>query len=278
MRRDISGLGPVQVLLCLALLSTVGLSPGCPVAASLIAGTGIGLTPTAIVVQMPEERQSITQPKGHRMAAILLRKDRAIVPLRALVAFLAPAGKQVTLPQRLIGVATGPGSIAILMIAGRYLLNPFVRPSGPRPWDNSGTGPVQCRGLHPPQDDRHLRHRPPVPRVPPKGAEVDGWHRAANLPLCPMALRWPWAFSPPKGIAVLPAIIILSMALTPLFVMLHVRHGPKPDTSAKGMARPQDEGAHVMLIGLGRVSQIVSQTLFARAHSIITIDTEPDMI
>jgi len=72
--------------------------------------------------------------------------------------------------------------------------------------------------------------------------------------------------------------VIVSVALTPLFVMLHVRYGPKPDTSAKGMAPPQDEGAHVELLDFGRLGQIVNQTLTARGWSITTIDTEPDLI
>ena len=79
------------------LLWTVGLSLGYPLAASLIAGTGFVLTSTAIVMQMLEERGAINQPKGRRIVAILLLEDLAIVPLLALVAFLAPGGEEVTL-------------------------------------------------------------------------------------------------------------------------------------------------------------------------------------
>ena len=82
----------------------------------------------------------------------------------------------------------------------------------------------------------------------------------------------------PEGSAMLTAIIILSMALTPLFVGLQGRFGPQPGSSAEGLAGPQDEGAHVVLVGFGRVGQIVSQTLFARGWSMTTIDTDPSMI
>ena len=77
---------------------------GYPLAPSLIAGTGFVLTSTAIVMQMLEERGAINQPKGRRIIAILLLEDLAIVPLLALVAFLAPGGEAVTL-----GAAAGRG-------------------------------------------------------------------------------------------------------------------------------------------------------------------------
>ena len=50
------------------------------------------LTSTAIVMQMLEERGETSTPKGQRIVSILLLEDLAIVPLLALVAFLAPGG------------------------------------------------------------------------------------------------------------------------------------------------------------------------------------------
>ena len=125
MRRDIFGLGLAQVLLSMALLSLVGLSLGYPFAPALIAGTGFVLTSTAIVMQMLEERGDISAPKGQRIVSILLLEDLAIVPLLALVAFLAPGGEALTLADRATGVAMGVGAIAVLILAGRYLLNPL---------------------------------------------------------------------------------------------------------------------------------------------------------
>ena len=121
MRRDIFGLGLVQVLVCMGLLWTVGLSLGYPVATSLIAGTGFVLTSTAIVMQLLDERGAMTLPPGQRIVAILLLEDLAIVPLLALVAFLAPGAAEVTLADRLTGVAIGLCAIAALVLAGRCL-------------------------------------------------------------------------------------------------------------------------------------------------------------
>ena len=127
MRGEIFGLGIAQVGLCMLLLWTVGLSLGYPLAPSLISGTGFVLTSTAIVMQMLEERGAINQPKGRRIIAILLLEDLAIVPLLALVAFLAPGGEETTLADRLVSVAIGLAAIAALVAAGRWLLSPFFR-------------------------------------------------------------------------------------------------------------------------------------------------------
>lgn len=127
MRREIFGLGALQVGVCGVLLTGVGLLGGFSVAQSFVAGAGFVLTSTAIVMQLLEERGEIGVPKGQRMVSILLLEDLAIVPLLALVAFLAPGGAETTLSERLSEIAIGVGAIVGLILAGRYLLNPFFR-------------------------------------------------------------------------------------------------------------------------------------------------------
>lgn len=127
MRGEIFGLGLLQVALCIGLLTCVGLTLGYSVPQSFVAGTGFVLTSTAIVMQMLEERRAMGLPKGRRIVAILLLEDLAIVPLLALVAFLAPGGENATLTSRLTGVAIGLASILGLIVAGRYLLDPLFR-------------------------------------------------------------------------------------------------------------------------------------------------------
>ena len=127
MRGEIFGLGALQVCLAIFTLVWVGIALGYPVAASFVSGTGFVLTSTAIVMQMLQERGEMAQPKGRRMIAILLFEDLAIVPLLAIVAFLAPGAAEATLADRLQGVAIGLGAIAALVVAGRYLLDPMFR-------------------------------------------------------------------------------------------------------------------------------------------------------
>jgi glutathione-regulated potassium-efflux system protein KefB len=130
LRREIFGLGALQVGVCAVLLTMAGLAGGFPVAASFVAGAGFVLTSTAIVMQSLEERGEIATPKGQRIVSILLLEDLAIVPLLAAVAFLAPVqanAGSTGLSGRLVEVGIGIASIVALVLAGRYLLNPLFR-------------------------------------------------------------------------------------------------------------------------------------------------------
>lgn len=127
MRGEIFGLGALQVCLAIFVLIWVGIALGYPTSASFVAGTGFVLTSTAIVMQMLQERGELAQPKGRRIIAILLFEDLAIVPLLVIVAFLAPGAAEATLADRLQSVAIGLGAIAVLVLAGRYFLDPIFR-------------------------------------------------------------------------------------------------------------------------------------------------------
>ncbi len=127
MRKDIFGLGALQVLGCIAALMAVGLAFGQSAPVAFVAGTGFVLTSTAIVMQMLQERNHLHTPKGQRIVSILLFEDLAIVPLLAIVALLAPQGEAVTFTERLQSLGIGFAALAALVVAGRYLLNPFFR-------------------------------------------------------------------------------------------------------------------------------------------------------
>ncbi|OJU02558.1 MAG: potassium transporter [Rhizobium sp. 63-7] len=127
MRKDIFGLGALQVLSCIVGLTGVGMAFGFSPIVAFVAGTGFVLTSTAIVMQMLQERGAISALKGQRIVSILLFEDLAIVPLLALVAFLGSGGETVTVTERLISGAIALGAIVALVLAGRYLLNPLFR-------------------------------------------------------------------------------------------------------------------------------------------------------
>ncbi|HEV7369496.1 monovalent cation:proton antiporter-2 (CPA2) family protein, partial [Arenibaculum sp.] len=125
MRRDIFALGSAQILLCGAALAlyplfALGLGPG----AALVAGLGLALSSTAIVMQVLEERGEMRTVHGRRSFAILLMQDLAIVPLLAFVVFLAPGGDGDGTPVWL-SVAGIVAAVAAVVAAGRWLLNPL---------------------------------------------------------------------------------------------------------------------------------------------------------
>ena len=127
LRKSIFGLGALQVGVCALLLTGLGIATGFPVAQSFVAGAGFVLTSTAIVMQLLEERGEIATPQGQRMVSILLFEDLTIVPLLALVAFLAPMSAESAGGLRWTNIAIGIGAIAGLILAGKYLLNPLFR-------------------------------------------------------------------------------------------------------------------------------------------------------
>jgi len=125
LRRQIFGLGFLQVGACGALLTGVGVLAGFSPVAAFIGAMGFTLTSTAVVVQILGERGDTSTPFGQRAISILLFEDLAIVPLLAIVALLAPVTAVVTTGERWEQVAISVGALALLIAAGRYLLNPF---------------------------------------------------------------------------------------------------------------------------------------------------------
>jgi glutathione-regulated potassium-efflux system protein KefB len=127
MRQDIFGLGALQVGASIVLLMAVGMGLGLSAPVAFVAGTGFVLTSTAIVMQMLQERNHLHTPKGQHIVSILLFEDLAIVPLLAMVTLMAAQSEAVTLTGRLQSVGIGFAALAALILAGRYLLNPFFR-------------------------------------------------------------------------------------------------------------------------------------------------------
>src|SRR4051794_11715813 len=131
MRRDIFGLGVAQLLITAAAIAGLAIASGLfQWRAALVAGLALALSATSIALRILEERGHLQHPYGQRAFAILLFQDMAVVPLLALVPLLAAPGQateQLSLAETANSVALVGGAIAALVIAGRYLLNPFFR-------------------------------------------------------------------------------------------------------------------------------------------------------
>jgi glutathione-regulated potassium-efflux system protein KefB len=127
LRREIFGLGVAQVVACGALLTGVGLLAGFSPVVAFLAAMGFALSSTAIVAQILDERGDTATPAGQRVVSVLLLQDLAIVPLLALVAFLAPAAPETTTAGRWGAIGLALAAIAALLAAGRWALNPIFR-------------------------------------------------------------------------------------------------------------------------------------------------------
>ena len=125
LRREIFGLGLMQVLVCGALLTLVGVVAGLKPPVAFIAAMGFVLSSTAIVMQLLDERGDTSTPRGQRMVSILLLEDLAIVPLLAVVAFMAPDTADGV--SRWVTIGAALAAIVGLVAVSRWLLNPLFR-------------------------------------------------------------------------------------------------------------------------------------------------------
>ena len=129
LRREIFGLGSLQVVVCGALLTVVGVAFGFSWTVSFVSAMGFVLTSTAIVMQLLGERGDIAAPRGQKIVAILLFEDLLIVPLLAIVAFLSPdvAATAAAGSSRWTAVGLAAAAVGVLVAAGMWLLNPLFR-------------------------------------------------------------------------------------------------------------------------------------------------------
>ena len=127
LRREIFGLGTLQIVACATALTGVGLLFGFTWQVAFIGAAGFVLTSTAIVMQLLGDRGDIAQPQGQKIVAILLFEDLLIVPLLAIVAFMAPNHVVESTSARLENIGIGLIAIAGLIAAGYWLLNPLFR-------------------------------------------------------------------------------------------------------------------------------------------------------
>jgi len=129
MRRDIFGLGLLQILVCAGFLMLYPLLVlSRPWETALVAGLGLALSSTALVMQIIEERGAMRLAYGQKTFAVLLMQDIAIVPLLLVVALLAPGA-----PDQMGGAAVAMSilkalaAVGAVVLVGHYLLSPAFR-------------------------------------------------------------------------------------------------------------------------------------------------------
>lgn len=127
MRRDIFGLGALQIVLCGALLMTYPLMAGRSFEVALVAGLGLALSSTALVMQIIDERGALARPYGQKTFAVLLMQDIAIVPLLVLVTLLSAGGEDVETGALAISVLQALAAVGAVVVVGHYLLSPAFR-------------------------------------------------------------------------------------------------------------------------------------------------------
>ncbi|HVJ36267.1 MAG TPA: monovalent cation:proton antiporter-2 (CPA2) family protein [Stenotrophomonas sp.] len=355
LRKEIFGLGTLQIVACGAGLTLLGISVlGLSLPVAFIGAAGFVLTSTAVVMQLLSERGDLTLPSGQKIVSILLFEDLLIVPLLAVVALMAPAGMEVPPAERWKAIGIGAACFVGLLAAGRWLLNPFFRvlaQAGAREVMTAAALLVvlgaallmQLGGLSMAMgaflagvllSESTFRHQIEADIEPFRGillglfflgvgmaldlsVVVEDWrfivlgvltlmlgkalciylvarvngsdHRQALDRGVLMAQGGEFAFvlfsaAAAGGViqarvnASLTAIVVLSMALTPLFVLLQRRLTPVLAPSLEGVEAADGQTASVLVIGFGRFGQVASQSLLARDVDVTIIDNDIEMI
>src|SRR5467141_2936777 len=130
MRRAIFGLGAAQLVLTGVAIGGLSYAAGLVESrGAVVAGLALAMSATAIALQILVERGQLQQDYRQRAFAILLFQDMAVVPLLAVLPLLGESGAS---PHggpadAVRSVALIVAAIALVVAAGRYLLNPSFR-------------------------------------------------------------------------------------------------------------------------------------------------------
>ena len=354
LRRQIFGLGSLQVVICAILLTIVGTLFGAPWEVSFICASGFVLTSTAIVMQVLGERQELATPRGQRIVSILLFEDLLIVPLLALVEFLAPATPESAAHATPLWQTIGTAllSLAALVAAGLWVLNPLFRvlaASRAREVMTAaallvvlGSGLLmEMGGLSMAMgafvagvllSESSFRHQLEADIEPFRGLLLGLFFLGVGMSLDLKVVAENWgiivsgviALMVVKGLCVygvarlarsnhadaldrallmaqggefafvlysaaanagvidatvnanMTAIIVLSMAITPLILILHRRFGATPAETPE--ADTFDEQHPILVVGMGRFGQIVNNMLQMSGHNTTIIDLDPTTV
>ncbi|PZN98274.1 MAG: potassium transporter [Alphaproteobacteria bacterium] len=355
LRREIFGLGLMQVVTCAALLTGVALLFGLPAPAAIIAGAGFALSSTAIVMQLLDERNENNDADGQRVVSILLFEDLAIVPLLALVAVLGGIyGTAIENPQPIwLTIGFAVAAVAAVYGMGKWVLTPVFRilaRYGGREVMTAGAllvvlgaaWAMDLGGLSMAMgaflagvllSESTFRHQLEADVEPFRGILLGLFFLSVgmSLDLRVVIADWPLVlggvaafmgakmagvyaiarirsghgeamkraalmgeggefafvlysaalaaglFEPRMG-AILAAVVIVSMALTPLRMLLADRFKPREDVSMDGVDHARNLRERVLIIGFGRFAQVVAQPLLARDVDVSIIENDVDMI
>ncbi|ANP45509.1 monovalent cation:proton antiporter-2 (CPA2) family protein [Candidatus Viadribacter manganicus] len=356
LRKEIFGLGAAQATTAIVLLSFVGIAAGLPWAAAAIGASGFVLSSTAVIMKMMDEAGETSSEAGQRNVSILLFEDLMIVPLLAAVAIIAGVtiGVQADAPPLWQTIALGVGAIALVFLAGRFVLNPLfgvLARSGAREVMTAAALLVvlgsallmDIGGLSMAMgaflagvllSDSVFRHQLEADVEPFRGILLALFFISVGMSLNVTVVLADWqliaagvvAFMAVKALgiygvarvfkadqreavrraalfaqggefafvlyaaalsagvmdariaAVMTAIVIISMALTPLVVLALNRLTPPQKVSLDGVEKARDLRGQVLFIGFGRFAQVVSQSLLARGVDISLIETDVEMI
>ena len=125
MRREVFGLGALQVIVTTAVFAAIGRLLGISWLSSIVLGGAVAMSSTAMLLQQLTERAEINRTHGRLAFAMLLFQDLAFVPFFALGAMLSAGQDRFPLAESLEALAGGVLALVGVLAAGRWLLRPL---------------------------------------------------------------------------------------------------------------------------------------------------------
>jgi monovalent cation:proton antiporter-2 (CPA2) family protein len=126
LRRVVFGLGAAQVVVTTAVLAGLGLLVGLPLPAALVAGFGLSLSSTPMVLQLLGERKELASQHGRAAFGMLLFQDLAVLPALAVLPLLGVAAAS-DVEKAGVNPLLAIGAVLLIVAAGRYALRPILR-------------------------------------------------------------------------------------------------------------------------------------------------------
>jgi len=129
MRRLVLGLGGLQIALTACAITLIARQFDNSWQVSVLIGTSMALSSTAIVMQLLRDQHRLSAPIGTVCFSILLMQDLAVVPILSLVtAFEQDSASLPLALARSLGLAAA--AVAGIYIIGRFLLRPLLASLG----------------------------------------------------------------------------------------------------------------------------------------------------
>jgi CPA2 family monovalent cation:H+ antiporter-2 len=125
MRREVFGLGALQVVATAAVFAVLGNLLGIAWLTAIVLGGAVAMSSTAILLAQLTERAELNRTHGRLAFAMLLFQDLAFVPFLALAVLLAAGADQFRLSGAAVAVFGGVLAVVAVLAAGRWLLRPL---------------------------------------------------------------------------------------------------------------------------------------------------------
>ncbi len=125
-RGALLGLGGAEVVIAATVSYFAARAMEISIAGSVVMGGVVAMSSTALVTKQLSDQLELGLPHGRSALGVLLFQDLAVVPFLVVVSGLAHPGEAGILTSLGMALLKGALAIAVILVAGRYLLKPAL--------------------------------------------------------------------------------------------------------------------------------------------------------